>query len=94
MSLPQMMIYNAEKGRGTEQMIRRVAHPVNQAWWAHGRVACGFSTDRMCDKYNKLNAGKLPGLHGTPWNRTVRQQAARSGTVTRSHSMDFFRDIL
>ena len=93
-SLPQMMIYNAEKGRGTEQMIRRVAHPVNQAWWAHGRVACGFSTDRMCDKYNKLNAGKLPGLHGTPWNRTVRQQAARSGTVTRSHSMDFFRDIL
>ena len=86
-SLPHMSMLLARPRRPNENMhiIRRLP-AVAPGWWHHGHVACGFELDRTCMQYNRLNAGR-------EWNRTLRQSAARSGTVQKSHNMDTIRDI-
>lgn len=60
-------------------------------WTQSGRTSCGFEIDDYCELYKRTNAGLVRGVW---WNRTVRQAAARSGTVERTHTLDLVRDIL
>ena len=72
-------------------------------------MACGFTIDNVCTKYNKMNAlhqlaeqvetlGTRAKINLGPalgkWNFTTRRAAARSGSVARTHSQDFIRDLL
>ena len=86
----------SERARSGEFPLRRL-RAVASAWWQPGRVSCGFHLDGVCDRYNKINAGAVPGSgrwNPGGWNRTVRAAAARSGTVIRSHSLDLIRDVV